>query len=1030
MRQIEKTSLDKFCKRLEEVGWVELKPQELTNYLLKYNFEKKIREINKDELENYKGYEDKILEQVYLMLQQADEIQLLNYLKFGVNVTLKIRGTTTPITIKLIDETIENNEFVYIREQEIKKITSIGVDRPDILLFVNGIPLVIIEGKSTFLIGNPFYEGLTQLMRYQKEIKGLFKFVQIGVSLVDDHGVYLPVFPRDSIKNPSDYTMWKTKVHNKYKENILDLLTPSRLIDIISNFTFFSKSDNSEKKKYIARYMQYFATKKILERANTYIANKSDRNKGLVWHWQGSGKTLTMFFTAFNFIKSNEERNPLVFIIIDRRELQRQLAGVLESIENKSSIKVKLIESIKDLKDTIENYESESGIRITTIQKFKEGELKVNKTIQKKEILLLIDEAHRTQYGDLGASMRKIFKKAIFIGFTGTPVFKNERNTFTHFAYPKEGELYLDVYFIRQSTEDGYTLPLTVRVVEEKKDIVGGVKIALSEDEIKIILNELKDKYGNEDLDALLKELGRSRVKKQLRDKIRRLKVILENQNRIAKVAEYIVNNIENDTENWAFKAMVVTSSRLASVRYTKKLRELFKDKGYPEEIVETVISYEHNEKNDEIHSYKEELINKYKVSDWDKVNAIIEDNFKKKEYPRVIVVTDKLLTGFDAPILKVMYVDKIMFYHKLLQAVARTNRPLREKNKTRGLIVDIVGLFNHIKKTLGEYLYLAESDAKDIKKDLGYVFTDPAKDIAELKDTIQFIKDKLRGYNFDLSKLASDLKNNQFDLTIIDKVASDFAIKYTFDSNVSKIIKSIKESISLYKSLGADPRKLEFKSEVTILLLLYRRFISQIGRNKKGFVKAFWEDLIKEIHKSTLVEDLMLKFEKEIEISTKKPKISEAASKFYELKNTAESKLNNPLYKEIYNKLIKIQESWVTRHIGVDSFIDELNKAGKELNKLEELNKKKFSEKLRLMLNKYLKSKGIKINLSNILSLSNKIKRKGRFLDNDKSELRVAIGKSLAKSKSIKDLNEFKKVEDEIFNIISSVILGDSCDN
>ena len=1027
MRQIEKTSLDKFCKKLEELGWIELKPQELTNYLIKYNFEKKIREINKDELENYKGYEDKILEQVHLMLQQADEIQLLNYIKFGMEITLKIRGTTTPITIKLIDEDIENNDFMYIREQEIKKQTSVGVDRPDVILFVNGIPIVIIEGKSTFLIDNPFYEGLTQIMRYQKETKGLFKFVQIGVSVVGEQGVYLPVFPRDSIKTPSAYTKWKIKTNKGYEESILDLLTPHRLIDIISNFTFFSKTTTGEKTKYIARYMQYFATKKILERANKYVSDKSNKNKGLIWHWQGSGKTLTMFFTAFNFIKTNKEKGPLVFIIIDRRELQRQLDGVLKSIKNTSGIKIKLIESIKELKDTIDNYENESGIRVTTIQKFREDELKIKKSISKKEILILIDEAHRTQYGELAAVMRFVFKKAIFIGFTGTPVFKNERNTFTHFAYPKEGELYLDVYFIKQSIDDGYTLPLTVRIVEEKKDVVGGIKIALSEDEIKIILNELKDKYGNEDLDTLLKELRRSRIKKQLKDKIRRLKVLLENNNRIAKVAEYIVKSIESDTENWTFKAMVVTSSRLASVRYVQKLREIFKKRGYPEEIVETVISYEHNEKNNEVHDYRENLLKKYRLKEWDKVNEVIENNFKKKEYPKVIVVTDKLLTGFDAPILKVMYVDKIMFYHKLLQAIARTNRPLREKNKNRGLIIDIVGLFNHIKKTLGEYLYLAESDnVKDIKKDLGFVFTDPSKDISELRDTITFIKNKLRGYNLDLSKIVSDLRNNQFNLDLIDKVASEFAMRYTMDDTIIKVMKSIKESISIYKSLGADPRKLKFKNEITILLLLYKRFIQQVGRNKRGFVKIFWDELIREIHKNTLVEDLISKFEKDIEISRRKPKISEAASKFYELKNTAELKLNNPLYKEIYNKLIKIQESWVTRHIGVDSFIEKLNKTEKELNKLEELNKKKFSEKLRLMLKQYLKSKGIKLDLSNVINLANRIKRKGRFLDNDKSELKVAIGKSLAKSKLIKNLEEFKKIEDEIFNIVSSLIVGD----
>jgi len=1006
---LEKSYLDGFCKELEKLGWKELTTRVLESNLIKEVFEKKVEELNREIFKTYGEEREKIMNQLYLTIQNADEVKMLDILRFGVSIVIKRWNSSIPITIKLIDyETIERNEFNYIREQEVKYGNK--VDRFDVILFVNGIPLVVVEGKNPILIGleEPYYEGLRQIMRYQKEIKSIFKFIQFGV-VVADKNLYLPTFPRSEIRAPSDYGTWKV---NK-KENIYDLLKRERLLDIINGFIFFSKNKKGERIKIIARYMQYFATKKAIERIEKYLEGKENKNQGLIWHWQGSGKTYTMFFIAYQFLLKYNQRNPLVFFVIDRLELERQLDDILKAIEHKRLGDVKKIEEIEELNKIIKNSEKEWGLKITTIQKFQPRKLDIKKKISKKEVLFLIDESHRSQYGNLAATMRRIFNKGIFIGFTGTPIFVNERNTFEHFAYPP-GELYLDVYFIEQSQKDGFTLPIIFRVIEEKKKKIGGIQILLKEDEIKTILESYRDSEEIE-IDKILEGEIARKVKKHLRNKIRKVRIILENPKRIEKVVEYIRKNLEEDTENYNFKAMIVAANRKSCVRYKKIM-----DKFFPAEFSEVVISYQQNE-SEEIHSFKENFLKRYKTKSWNDANEKVRENFLKKENPKVLIVTDMLLTGFDAPILKVMYLDKLMFYHRLLQATARVNRPY--PNKKCGLIVDSVGLLNHIQKTLDIYNYLSEENPEKIKRDLRNAFKNRDKELELLKDSINSLKGKLKVCGIDLEKIVDCLKNNDVSFyRDFEEKISEIVLSLDKKEEIRKTIRFIKESLEIYKSLGAKPEKLDYMFEIKALSFIYKKILEILNKGKKKVSRELWDKLVEWIHKSTIVEDIERKIEKEVKaMNYVEPKIRKASVTFYEVKNAVTERLNNPLYKEIYNRIERLRERWISRNIGVEKFLKELEKEKREVNKLWAMEKKPGWEKIYNMVSEYLQK-----NLSSmeIPKLERKLKdifKRKRFLDVDEKEIKLIVAKSLLKFKI--DRKKRQNMENEIIGMIINEI-------
>jgi len=336
-------------------------------------------------------------------------------------------------------------------------------------------------------------KGLRQILSYEQRSFDLFKLVQIGI-VYGERKIYIPTFLNRERKERIVFPqVWKVEKDGKKVEDIFDLLKPSTFLNVVRWYTFFKKGG-----KIVARYPQYIASEKTIKTIREYLTGKTEKRDWLVWHWQGSGKTYTMFFIANWFFEEFYAKDPVIIFLLDRIELQRQLyedfIQPLKAERFKNNLEI--VDSIDKLKQIITNLKRSEykaiiprGIYIVLIQKFRseefqellkelgreyllekenrleedENELLKAGAIKKREILILIDEAHRSQYGTLASTMKMVFPNAIRIAFTGTPIFSFERNTFREFGHKP-----LDIYFIKDSIEDGFTVPIAYDVVKEK----------------------------------------------------------------------------------------------------------------------------------------------------------------------------------------------------------------------------------------------------------------------------------------------------------------------------------------------------------------------------------------------------------------------------------------------------------------------------------------------------------------------------------------------------------------------------------
>ncbi len=614
--------------------------------------------------------------------------EVLEYLKFGVPV--KLSETRTSARLKLLDySNPDKNEFIVSRQ-----VTHVGVReiRNDIVLYVNGIPLVNIEVKSPTDPGVSWRDAFLQIKRYERDVPELYKYVQIGVA-VEAVARYFPIVPWAKADAVPSYE-WREEGLDSI-DSVIKMLRPDRLLDILRFYTYFRMEEGRET-KVIARYMQYRAANKIVERVLKRLKGETNVDRGLIWHWQGSGKTLTMIFAAMKLYWMLE--NPMIFFIVDRVELQNQLYYEnLTKLDLGPEVKPKLIDSIARLRQVLSynDYRGEPGVFVVTVQKFLPKEFeeleklleaiaksRPGTVMDREDIIVLVDEAHRTQYGVLAEQMMKLLRKANYFAFTGTPVPRKNplKNTFAKFSPPNE--LYLDKYFILDSIRDGYT-----------------VRIAYQPGPFDYRLNrELLEEFLESELDELPEEIRR-RVERRIGRELDvwKFKVFLEDPKRIDKVAEYIAKHFRENVDG-RFKAMVVATSRRACVLYKRAL-----DKYLPPEYSEVVMTFQSQEKDELIEEYKRRLMKRYHVTDPKEAVQKIIENFRTEENPRILIVTDMLLTGFDAPILQTMYLDKPLKGHRLLQAIARVNRPYHGV-KEYGLVIDFIGIFDELEKAFAMY--------------------------------------------------------------------------------------------------------------------------------------------------------------------------------------------------------------------------------------------------------------------------------------------------------------------------------------
>ncbi|KUH34809.1 hypothetical protein APY94_00075 [Thermococcus celericrescens] len=941
--------------------------------------EEKIRELNRAFFANLTEEEEgKVWEEIKQKLESSNEVEMLEYLKYGLSLIALGKHDR----VVLVDyDNPSNNVFFFLHEAKFPGFPE--NIKPDFTLFINGIPVVIIEAKAKGIVEledvewrrwskvhGTEEEALTQIRKYERYSKPLFRFVQFGVAYGDKQ-LYTPTMPRDSGGAPA----FEWRYPNEEKPDIFDLLSPVRLLDVLRYYTFFFKKNEKGAKriKVIARWNQYRATRRIIARIEEYLSRESDKKNGLVWQWQGSGKTFIMFFVANWFLNKYKGRNPVVFFVVDRTDLKDQHSGVFEAVEdNEFRSHFDVIKNIGELRKRIEEMmKSEetgrvipTGLHITTIQKFQYGKFKdlvrvkkvrgeerfeAEKAVKKPEVLFLIDEAHRTQYGRLAAVMRSLFPRAMFFGFTGTPIFKRSRNTFQEFAYPEDGEYFLDVYFISDSIRDGFTLDIIHEVIEEED-----VSIALDENKLKAFIDAYQ-MNDPEEVEAFL--MGRKKSlkmsSKELAEELRKSRVFLESPKEIERFAEYIAKRIYDDTMGFQFKAMVVAVNREACVHFKRALDRAFKNyfcsqievlesEGKhdvaehfrelcqnAERLSEVVMTYQHNETSEVIEEFKKWLKTRreFQKKDYDSINKLIVEWFQEEDYPKVLIVTDMLLTGFDAPILRTMYLYKPIFEHRLLQAVTRVNRPY--PGKESGLVVDGVGLLPAVIRVKSIYEMLAKQDPRvleDFQRNFARSIEEKVK---EFEDKLEKVKRELSEIGIEVDIIKAFRKQGRWkeledEMARIRNILAPIALDFKGNEpRAVRLFNELRETLSMYRSLGAHPARLAYMDDMIAVGTVYSTFVRLVGFTGKK--NKFWDDLLRFVHEHMEVGPMRELVKVRLGELSGSEASFEIVARFYRLYYQAEDNAHDPVYKAILERLNRLLEEWLNRNLDLKALKKQL---------------------------------------------------------------------------------------------------------
>jgi type I restriction enzyme R subunit len=684
--------------------------------ILEERLKRKLREINP--LLNEESIIKAIRRITHIHTESTLEANQIfhRFLISGTSVDQDIGGRRQKQTVNYVDfEEIEKNEFLTVNQFWLRNGKIIA--RPDIVIFINGIPVVVIECKSPVAKNTGVAIAQRQLIRYQEEIPQLFRTneILVGCNLFGAKYGMIDVTPEkyhewkaqngekfpDMNNHPSVIEMLKLgmiekkdlSAHPPMQEVLIaGLLKKQNLLDIVRNFVVFDYSKEEHKiVKKICRYQQYSAVNKLIMR----VVGEPHK-RGIVWHWQGSGKSLIMLFAATKLKREEKKlKNPNVLIVTDRIKLDNQITDQFRDCNFPNPIQSKTARELYSLLGS-----GTSGNTVmTTVQKFRKPHVKP--LSEAENIIVMTDEAHRTQYGNFALNLRKALPNASFFAFTGTPLDKRDRNTYRHFSPP--GERYLDRYDMQQSLEDGATVPIKYESRLANLQVVGA------------------------SIDALIRELFPDKTKKELAEIKRRyatIETVISAPRRIERVAVDIVDHFMAKIAPNGFKAQIVASERKTAVMYKGALDKLI-DPSWSE-IIMTVNS-------DDPLEWKK----RYRRTPVEEEAISGKERFLNPSHPlKFLIVCDKLLTGFDAPIEQVMYLDQRMKEHTLLQAVARTNRPYPRKNF--GLVVDYIGVGKELAKALSIF---DEEDLRglfsvdDIKREVAFLKAYHGKAISFFKN-------------------------------------------------------------------------------------------------------------------------------------------------------------------------------------------------------------------------------------------------------------------------------------------------------
>lgn len=787
-------------------------------------------------------------------LVQKNEL-FMDYLQHGIEVRYFVKGEERSGLVYIVDyRNPDNNSFVVANQWTFIENSN---KRPDVLLFLNGLPVVLIELKSPFREETDASEGYQQIRNYMQEIPSMFIYNCICV--ISDH----LTSKAGTITSGEDRFMeWKTKdgsyentQYAQFDTFFEGMFQKERLLDIIKNFICFS-NEGLKKIKILAGYHQYFAVRKAIE--STKHATLTDGKGGVFWHTQGSGKSLSMVFCAHLLQEALD--SPTIVVITDRNDLDDQLYGQFAKCKNFLRQDPMHAESRENLKTLLDGRKA-NGIIFTTMQKFEESSEPLS---ERRNIIVMADEAHRSQYGlkekvdaktgeiKVGTArvIRDSLPNATFIGFTGTPISAKDRNTREVFGD------YIDIYDMTQAVEDGATRP----VYYESRVI----KLKFDEATLRLI---------DQEYDLMANQADPAVIEKSKRE-LGQMEAVLGNDATIDSLVQDILDHYENYRENLLTgKAMIVAYSSAIAMKIYHRILELRPNWTEKVKVVMT-------ESNKDPEEWRSVIGNKRRRDE-------LAKEFKDNNSPmKIAIVVDMWLTGFDVPSLATMYVYKPMQGYNLMQAIARVNRVFRDKEG--GLIVDYVGIASALKQAMNDYT------ARDKKN---YGDTDIAK-VAYPKflEKLSVCRDLFHGFDYSKFETGSDLERSR---TISGAV--NFILSPAKEREREDFVKEalmLQQALSLCSSLVERNMRIEAAFFESVRVLVMR--LTNQGEGKKLSLPEM-NARINALLKSSIKSDGVINLFSEVkeEFSLFDPKFLEEISRMKE-KNLAVELLKKLIAEQI----------------------------------------------------------------------------------------------------------------------------------
>jgi type I restriction enzyme R subunit len=785
-------------------------------------------------------------------------------------------GETKHDLVRVVDfDNHEANDFIAINQ-----LTVLQGDynrRPDIVLYVNGLPLVVIELKNATDSKADQLAAYRQIQTYKREIGDIFRFNELCV--ISD-GIDAQM---GTVTSPFERMMpWKTIEGEKEVGNVpqMDVLTRGvfdkrRLLDIIQNFVVFERDDKDDTRlvKKVAAYHQYWVVNKALSSTLRASGEQGDQRAGVVWHTQGSGKSLSMVFYAGKMMRSRELSNPTVVVVTDRNDLDGQLFGTFSACRELLGEDPKQANNRRELRELLDR--NAGGVIFTTIQKFSpEGEEDTLPVLtDRRNVIVMADEAHRSQYGmkariresdahlvyGYAKYMRDALPGASYIGFTGTPIEGDDKSTPAVFGD------YVDVYDVKQAVEDGATVPIYYesRLVDLNMD-------------------EDTKRWLDQEVDDLLEGEEMSR-QEMLKAEYAQKEAIVGNAERLNVIALDIIQHFEQRQESLEGKGMIVTMSR-----------------GIAAELYEKIVAYRPDWHSDDDSEGKIKVIITGSASDAEHLQPHIRNKQRIKEIEKrikspndkleMVIVCDMWLTGFDVPNMHTMYLDKPLKGHNLMQAIARVNRVY--PGKTGGLVVDFLGVAGALRDAMADYTQGGGAGAPQL---------DISEAVAQMKMHYEVVRDMFGHFNY---RRYFDASTNDKLQIILD--AEEYILGV--DDGEKRIRQHVLELSKAYALAMPHPDALAIREEVAFFQAIKARIEKVADRGQVVTDEEYRSALKQIVDKAIAPVGVVDVFEA---AGLEKPEISVLSDEFFaEIRSMERKNLAVEALQKLLNDQVKLKFS------------------------------------------------------------------------------------------------------------------------